>query len=204
MRKDTTANPMPYKIAAFLLMYRTTPHATTGRTPSELLMGRTLRTRLDFVHPQLERDVVHRQQQQKSQHDQHAKARLPFHDGQPVLARDYRAHATAKWQPGIITEVKGPLTYDVRLPTEGLSWKRYTDQLLARSDGPQAPDTVVSAAPAPETTSDLVSTPLAQPPAPQSMDQTATSEPLHRSLRLLSRRHHSSAAPHECARYLNI
>ena len=38
------------KIARFLLRYRVTPHATTGLPPSELLMDRKLRTRLDLIH----------------------------------------------------------------------------------------------------------------------------------------------------------
>lgn len=33
-------------LQAYLIMYLTTPHSTTGRTPSELLLGRTIRSKL--------------------------------------------------------------------------------------------------------------------------------------------------------------
>ena len=47
----------------FLLPYRTTPYATTGRTPSELLLGRTVRTRWDLLRPS-SRDVAIKVQNQ--------------------------------------------------------------------------------------------------------------------------------------------
>ena len=37
------------EVHRFLLRYRTVPHSTTGRTPSELLFGRTIRTTLDLI-----------------------------------------------------------------------------------------------------------------------------------------------------------
>ena len=42
----------------FLLTYRTTPHATTKVTPCRLMMGRALRTRLDFLRPNLDSQVL--------------------------------------------------------------------------------------------------------------------------------------------------
>ncbi|UYV84327.1 K02A2.6-like [Cordylochernes scorpioides] len=36
-----------------LLAYRSTPHVTTGKTPSELFIGRALRTRVSLIHPSL-------------------------------------------------------------------------------------------------------------------------------------------------------
>ncbi|KAL9958558.1 hypothetical protein ACROYT_G035587 [Oculina patagonica] len=41
------------KLARFLLSYRTTPHTSTGCPPSEILMGRRLRTRLELLCPDL-------------------------------------------------------------------------------------------------------------------------------------------------------
>ena len=41
------------QIKNFLLSYRTTPTTTTGQTPSELFLGRSLRTRADLIIPDL-------------------------------------------------------------------------------------------------------------------------------------------------------
>ena len=48
----------------FLLTYRTTVHATTKETPCRLMMGRPLRTRLDFLRPNLDSKVLSQQAQQ--------------------------------------------------------------------------------------------------------------------------------------------
>ncbi|XP_060113007.1 uncharacterized protein K02A2.6-like, partial [Heteronotia binoei] len=41
----------PKDLACFLMAYRTTPTASTGRSPAELLMGRRITTLLDKLHP---------------------------------------------------------------------------------------------------------------------------------------------------------
>ena len=43
------------KLSRLLLKYRITPHSTTGTTPSELLMGRKLRSHLDLLFPDLQK-----------------------------------------------------------------------------------------------------------------------------------------------------
>ena len=53
----------------FLHKYRITPHSTTGIAPSELLMGRRLRSRLDLLHPDLPDKVEGKQWKQKLAHD---------------------------------------------------------------------------------------------------------------------------------------
>ena len=45
----------------FLLSYRTTPHTTTNTSPSSLFLGRSIRTRLDLIQPNIERCVVEKQ-----------------------------------------------------------------------------------------------------------------------------------------------
>ena len=45
-------------LLTFLLRYRITPHSTTGESPSMLLMGRQLRTRLDLLRPSVKDHVL--------------------------------------------------------------------------------------------------------------------------------------------------
>ena len=49
------------EIFKFLQLYRTIPHSTTGRSPSKLLFGRTIRTTLDLLIPQVETQVLKQQ-----------------------------------------------------------------------------------------------------------------------------------------------
>ncbi|XP_062515178.1 uncharacterized protein K02A2.6-like [Corticium candelabrum] len=50
-----------HQIPLLLLKYRTTPNTTTGKTPSELLMKRELRTWLTLVRPESGRQIRDRQ-----------------------------------------------------------------------------------------------------------------------------------------------
>ena len=49
--KKEEGGTMTSKIAKVLMAYRTTPQSTTGVSPSELLQGRRIRTRLDLLKP---------------------------------------------------------------------------------------------------------------------------------------------------------
>ena len=74
MRKSQSGD-LKTKLARFLLHYRTTPHATTGTTPAELLMGRPLRTLLDLMRPNISAKVENKQLSQKLHHDNKARER---------------------------------------------------------------------------------------------------------------------------------
>ena len=41
---------LQFKLAQFLLSYRSTPHSTTGLSPAELFLKIPLKTRLDLLH----------------------------------------------------------------------------------------------------------------------------------------------------------
>ena len=95
-----------------LLRYRTTPHATTNRTPSSLFLNGEIRTRLDLLKPNCADQVVTKQSQQLHNHDNHAKAR-DLIIGQQVMTRN------GSW---CIVERQGPLTYSVEV-SSGVRWK---------------------------------------------------------------------------------
>ena len=104
-------------VTEFLMAYRNTPHQTTGRTPSELMMGRTARTRLDLMKPNLQDRVRARQQEQVSSFGGRARS---MEAGDRVLARDYRSGK--RWQEGEVVERQGLKHYIVKV-------RRHIDQL---------------------------------------------------------------------------
>ena len=118
---------LSHGLADFLLTYRSTPHATTNRTPSSLFLQRELRTRFTLIHPDVSKHVHQKQAEQISQHDQHTKSRN-FPVGQNVMVRQFRAGP--KWIPGTILKQTGPLSYIVKVHN-GLEWKRHVDHLRA-------------------------------------------------------------------------
>ena len=111
-------------LARSLLVYRNTPHTTTGEAPSVLLMGRKLRTRLDLILPSVEEHV--KKQQYKVLERNGNRSIRSFTKGQNVFVRNYREKE--KWIRGEITEVLGLRYYMVKVP--GGVWKRHIDQLL--------------------------------------------------------------------------
>ena len=135
------SNSLEYVLSTFLMQYRSTPHATTGVSPSSLFLGRTLRTRLDLLKPDLSSHVRRCQDLQKTHHDQHSRKR-EFSIGQNVWVKN--VHGRPRWISGIITEIHGPVSYVVRL-SNGDEWRRHIDQLRCNDSS-----TDVSAIPSPD------------------------------------------------------
>ena len=125
------------QIARLLFHYRITPHFTTGTSPSQLLFGRQIRSRLDTVKPSLEKRVRSRISKQKEDHDRTAKERILV-EGQKVYAKNFRGKP--RWLPGTIIQVSGPLSFRVEL-LDGRVMRCHQDQLRAReSDATRAED----------------------------------------------------------------
>ena len=116
---------LAHRINNFLLTYRTTPHATTGTPPCELLMGRTLRTRWDLLKPDVGQRVCWRQSKQKEGKDGNNPLRH-FVTGQSVMVKNFRMGPT--WLSGVIVQQLGPLTYLVEI-SAGKFWKRHVDHV---------------------------------------------------------------------------
>ena len=116
--------PLFQRLQSFLPKYRTTPHATTGVTPSSLFLHRHIRTRLDLLKPSCDSHMFTKQGQHKTAHDLHAKSPEWF-VGQSVMAKNF--HPGPNWISGIIIEKLGPLSL-VETSAQQV-WRRHVDQL---------------------------------------------------------------------------
>lgn len=120
-------------LARVLMAYRATPHASTGRTPAEMLFGRNIRTRLNLLIPTAEdalRDSAERQHMAAG-----GRARS-FDDGAEVWARCYSG--PQKWVRGRVVTRTGPVSYEVDVG-RGRLWSRHCDQLLSAAPDSTAP-----------------------------------------------------------------
>ena len=99
---------LTHRLANFLWTYRSTPHATTGVSPSSLFLRRHMRTRFDMMRPDPAVTVNQQQSRQKEAHDRRARCR-EFLVGQSVMVRNLRPGPG--WIPGVIVECLGPVSY---------------------------------------------------------------------------------------------
>lgn len=116
------------RLARFLLTYRRLPQTTTGKAPSELLMGRLLHSRVDKIYPDPSARVHQKQREMKAQHDIHAKAR-DFAVGEEV----YVSMLGKGWVEGEISAKTAALSYVVQLE-DGRKIKRHIDHIRKRWD----------------------------------------------------------------------
>ena len=67
---------MRTRLAQVLLTYRLTPQSTTGISPSELLLGRCPRSRLDLLKPNTAERVEKNHSKHKVKHDLRSRERI--------------------------------------------------------------------------------------------------------------------------------
>ena len=109
---------MRTRLAKILFMNCLTPQATTGISPSELLLGRRPRSRLDLLKPNT-----------ADRHDQRSRVRN-FTVGEDVFVRNHLQGD--QWLPGSIEQKTGPVSYRVKL-TNGKVRRCHQDQIRNRS-----------------------------------------------------------------------
>jgi hypothetical protein len=100
------------KVSRYLFKYRSTPHATTGKSPAQLMFSREIKTHLDLLHPDSHDNVTKNQLKQKLYHDIHAKERS-FKSGDNVFVKNFSSGPC--WLPGVISEKTGPVSYIVQI-----------------------------------------------------------------------------------------
>ena len=93
VKKMGTDVPLNVRLTRLLLVYRTTPQATTEMRPDELFLRHHLRTQLTLTQPNRQPTIERHQQQQKKCHDNSRATR-----------------GIRQWVPGRIVHEKGPVT----------------------------------------------------------------------------------------------
>ena len=99
----------------FLFTYGTIPHATTGVSPCELFLNRSLRTRLDLLKPSLEETVSKIQAAQK-------RWLTTFKVVEKVMVNNYSS-GPGTWSH---SKVNGPFNLSYEVETKGgYLWRRH-------------------------------------------------------------------------------
>ena len=115
------------RLSRLLFRYRITPHTLTGQSPSELLLGRRVRSALSLLKPNLQDSV--RGRQEKSVRPGRTRT---FEIGDKVLVTNFRGEG--RWLPGVVVEIKGTTNYEVQLE-DGRVAHRHVDQMVSYRQG---------------------------------------------------------------------
>ncbi|XP_055355965.1 uncharacterized protein K02A2.6-like [Paramacrobiotus metropolitanus] len=113
----------------FLFRYRSAPHATTGKSPAELFLGRKLRSQLDLLVPVMLTTTESNRRRYQQNFDKRTKAKH-FQAGDYVMVRDYRPSRTVDWQRGQLVKREGSRIWIVLVNETEL--RRHENQMRPR------------------------------------------------------------------------
>ena len=139
--------PPKEALQEFLMQYRRIPFAS-GLSPSELLNGRKIRTKIDTLVPSIPHLLQGRQSKQASKRsnpeDSEVVSKVEHHYslGDPCYALYFgpRRDRDPRWVPAIVTKVHGTRSVNVRVIPRGPTWRRHLDQLRPRYGSDQDDD----------------------------------------------------------------
>ena len=139
--------PPKEALQEFLMQYRRIPFAS-GLSPSELLNGRRIRTKIDTLVPSIPHLLQGRQSRQASKHsnteDSEVVSKVEHHYslGDPCYALYFgpRRDRDPRWVPAIVTKVHGTRSVNVQVIPRGPTWRRHLDQLRPRYGSDQDDD----------------------------------------------------------------
>ena len=120
------------------MQYRRTP-LNTGFSPSQLLNGRQLRSKIDALLPSLAHIAQEHQAREATKSQQKEQTavqhvRTAYDVGTPCYALycGPRPTSTPRWVPATITRFHGTRTFTVKVHPRGPLWKRHLEQLQPR------------------------------------------------------------------------
>ena len=139
--------PPKEALQEFLMQYRRIPFAS-GLSPSELLNGRRIRTKIDTLVPSIPHLLQGKQSRQASKHsnaeDSEVVSKVEHHYslGDPCYALYFgpRRDRDPRWVPAIVTKVHGTRSVNVRVIPRGPTWRKHLDQLRPRYGSDQDDD----------------------------------------------------------------
>ena len=162
--------PIEIRLDRFLMKYRLTPHATTGKAPAELLMGRRIRSHMDLLHPTTAQRV--RSQQMAQQQSKGGRPRVEsLQVGERVMARDFSTDGR-KWLFGKVIEKLGEAMVKVELD-DGRIW-RHLDHVTRSQISSGIPVPELTNGPDDDDTGPSEQSPPEQPPP----DPSTSTEPV--------------------------
>lgn len=106
------------ELQKILMAYRRTVHPSTGKSPSMLVFGRQIKSRIDLMIPKVD-------SQNSCRGEEKTVRSFTVHDR--VAARDFLS-SSEKWRFGVVAKKIGKLHYMIELD-DGRMWKRHIDQL---------------------------------------------------------------------------
>ena len=123
----------------FLMQYRRTP-LSGGFSPSELLNGRQIRTKIDILlpsppHAAQRKQVVESQRNSKTNN----KDNNPYSKEMKVYTLVCNKNETSskpRLIPATVVKILGPRSVTVRVTSSGQVWRRHVDQLRPRHENP--------------------------------------------------------------------
>ena len=164
LRKSSA--PPKEALQEFLIQYRRTP-LSSGYSPSELLNGRQIRTKLDSLIPspahifQGQQSKEATKSQLKERNHTVSNIAYQYTVGSPCYALycGPRRDKDPRWVPAIVTKVLGTRTMNIHVVPRGPTWRRHIEQLRPRFDA------------------DEDSEPGDSPPAPMNTDRVEIPQP---------------------------
>nr|KAG5701179.1 hypothetical protein BaRGS_023288 [Batillaria attramentaria] len=131
--------PPKRALQEFLMQYRRMP-TSCGFSPSELLMSRQIRTRIDTLLPSPAHIAQGKQSKEASKPQVTpdsggvAKVTRQYKAGDPVYALYYGPHHAKqpRWVPAVVKKSTGTRCFNVKVVPRGPVWRRHWEQLRPR------------------------------------------------------------------------